>query len=139
MTSTNDWRDAVAPGIAEIESIARAAWDRLPAEFRQMCDDLIIRVEEFPTEEVLEAMEAETPFDIMGLYQGVSLDKKSVSDVPREPDMVYLYRRPMLDYWAEGDETLGHLVTHVLVHEIGHHFGFSDADMEALEAAANDD
>ncbi len=137
MASTIDWRDAIAPTLADIEQLARAAWERLPGEFRQMCSDLIFRVDEFPTDEVLEALEAETPFDIMGLYQGVSLDRKSVSDVAREPDMVFLYRRPLLDYWAESEETLDELVTHVLVHEIGHHFGFSDADMEELEQAAH--
>lgn len=136
MDSEVDWRDAMSPSIEDIEMLAREAWDRLPREFRAMCEDLVIRVEDFPTDEVLETMEAETPFDILGLYQGLSLDKKSVSDTPREPDMVFLYRRPLLDYWSENDETLGHLVTHVLVHEIGHHFGFSDADMEALEEAA---
>lgn len=136
MDSEIDWRDAMSPSIEDIEFLARQAWDRLPQEFRAMCEDLVIRVEDFPTDEVLEAMEAETPFDILGLYQGLSLDKKSVSDTAREPDMVFLYRRPLLDYWSENEETLGHLVTHVLVHEIGHHFGFSDADMEALEEAA---
>ena len=80
---------------------------------------------------MLRELKLESPFDLMGLYQGVSLEKKSVMDLPRGPDMVFLYRRPMLDYWAEGEETLGHLVTHVLVHEIGHHFGLSDADMAA--------
>ena len=129
------WRDAMAPSLADIEDLAREAWQRLPSEFRQLCEDIIFRVEDFPTEEVLEEMEAETPFDIMGLYHGVSIDKRSVSDLPRQPDMVFLYRRPLLDYWAENEETLGHLVTHVLIHEIGHHFGFSDDDMEALEAA----
>lgn len=116
--------------------MAAAAWGRLPPEFRQMCGDVVIRVEDFPIDEVLDELGIESPFDLMGLYQGVSLDKKSVSDVPREPDMVFLYRRPILDYWCETDETVGNIVTHVLVHEIGHHFGFSDADMEAIEEQA---
>ena len=135
-TGRTDWRDAMAPSAGELEQLAWAAWERLPGEFRQMCQDLVIRVEEFATDEVLDALGAEGPFDIMGLYQGVSLDKKSVADVAREPDMVFLYRRPMLDYWAENEETLGHLVAHVLIHEIGHHFGLSDDDMHALEDAA---
>ncbi|MEQ1713148.1 MAG: metallopeptidase family protein [Hyphomicrobium sp.] len=113
--------------------MAADAWGKLPADFRQMCGDLVIRVEDFATDEVLDELGIETPFDLMGLYQGVSLDQKSVTDTAREPDMVFLYRRAMLDYWAEGDEALGDLVTHVLVHEIGHHFGFSDADMEEIE------
>ena len=136
MTSTIDWREARAPSLAEFEELAAAAWERLPAEFRTMCGNLVIRVEDFATEEVLDELGIEDAFDLMGLYQGVSLDKKSVLDVPREPDMVFLYRRAMLDYWADSEDTLGHVVTHVLVHEIGHHFGFSDDDMEHIEALA---
>ena len=136
MSEDNRWASSQAPSLVDFEQLAATGWERLPAEFRRMCGDVVIRVEDFPTEEILDELELESPFDLMGLYTGVSLDKKSVADLPREPDMVFLYRRPMLDYWAEGDETLGHLVTHVLVHEIGHHFGFSDADMERLEAEA---
>jgi predicted Zn-dependent protease with MMP-like domain len=136
MSGVKDWARKRAPDLAEFEALAAAAWQRLPADFRRLCTDLVIRIEDFPTEEVLREMRLESPFDILGLYQGVSLDKRSVLDLPRAPDMVFLYRRPILDCWAEGEETLGHLVTHVLVHEIGHHFGFSDADMHAIEAAA---
>jgi predicted Zn-dependent protease with MMP-like domain len=135
MTSST-WRDAVAPGLDVFEALAASAWERLPGHFRQMCGDLLIRVEEFPTEEVLDELGIESPFDLMGLYSGVSLDKRSTMDLRTQPDMVFLYRRSILDYWAEGDETLGGLVTHVLVHEIGHHFGFSDDDMERIEAEA---
>ena len=117
MASGKDWARKRAPDLAEIEELAAAAWQRLPAEFRRLCTDLLIRVEDFPTEEVLRELGLESPFDLLGLYQGVSLDKKSVMDLPRGPDMVFLYRRPLLDYWAEGEETLGHLVAHVLVHE----------------------
>lgn len=135
MTSSMDWRDRVSPSLADIEALAHAAWERLPGDFRNMCGDLVIRVEDFPPDDILADMELDDAFDLMGLYQGVSLDRKSVSDPPREPDMVFLYRRPLLDYWAEEpDETLGHLITHVLVHEIGHHFGFSDEDMEDIES-----
>jgi predicted Zn-dependent protease with MMP-like domain len=136
MISNPRWQDATSPSLADIELLAEAAWERLPHHFRQLCRDLLIRVEDFPPDEVLKSLDIESPFDLMGLYQGVSLDKKSVIDVPREPDMVFLYRRPILDYWAETEESLGHLVTHILVHEIGHHFGFSDADMEGIEAEA---
>ena len=83
-------------------------------------------------------MGLESPFDLLGLFQGVSIDRRSVMDPAGMPNMVYLYRRPMLDYWAEHEETLGHLVAHVLVHEIGHHFGLSDADIEHIEAAGSD-
>lgn len=138
MTDALDWSARKAPDLAAFEQLAAAAWERLPAEFRAMCGDVVIRVEDFATDEILQAMGFESPFDLMGLYHGVSLDKKSVSDFARVPDMVFLYRRPMLDYWAEHQDTLGHLVTHVLVHEIGHHFGFSDADMFAIEDAATE-
>ena len=136
MPSKLEWQDVSAPTLADFEAMAAAAWNRLPGEFRQMCGDIVIRVEDFALDEVLDELGIDSPFDLMGLYQGVSLDRKSVSDVPRGPDLVVLYRRAMLDYWADGDETLGHLVTHVLVHEIGHHFGLSDEDMESIEADA---
>jgi predicted Zn-dependent protease with MMP-like domain len=133
-----DWGRKRAPDLGEFEELAALAWQRLPPEFRALCSDVVIRIEDFAVEEVLGELGLESPFDLMGLYQGVSLDKKSIMDVPRGPDMVFLYRRALLDYWAEGNETLGHLVTHVLVHEIGHHFGFSDADMERIEASIVD-
>jgi predicted Zn-dependent protease with MMP-like domain len=135
--SMADWSSQKAPSLIDFEKLAADGWERLPDEFRKLCGDVVIRVEDFATEDVLDELEIESPFDLMGLYQGVSLARKSVSDIPRGPDMVFLYRRAMLDYWAEHDETLGHLVTHVLVHEIGHHFGLSDADMEAIERAAD--
>ena len=130
-----DWSERRAPSLAEIEQLAADAWQRLPQEFRAMCGSVVIRVEDFPTDEVLRAMGLESPFDLMGLYHGVSLDKQSVMDPGGMPNMVFLYRRPMLDYWAEHGEALGHLVTHVLVHEIGHHFGLSDAGMAEIEAS----
>jgi predicted Zn-dependent protease with MMP-like domain len=136
MADSKDWRHRKSPTLEEFEELADLAWRHLPREFRAMCGDVHIRVEDFPTEDVLNDLKLQSPFDLMGLYHGVSLDKKSLSDPPRLPDMVFLYRRPLLDYWAEGNETLGHLVTHVLVHEIGHHFGLSDADMARIESLA---
>ena len=130
-----DWRGATAPSLADFEQLAAEAWERLPHEFRGMCAGVVIRIDDFATDEVLKSLDIESPFDLMGLYQGVSLDRKSVMDSGREPDMVFLYRRAILDYWAESDETLGGLVTHVLVHEIGHHFGLSDEDIDAIEAS----
>lgn len=135
MISTDDWRTAKAPTLAEFEAIAADVWERLPLHFRESCGNVVVRVEDFPQDDVLDELGIEDPFDLMGLYQGVALTQKSVSDIPREPDMVFLYRRPMLDYWAEGEDQLGHLIAHVLIHEIGHHFGFSDADMEEIEAS----
>lgn len=128
-----DWRHAAAPSLTEFEQLAAQAWEKLPAEFRTMAGDVVIRVEDFATDEILDDLGIEDPFELTGLYQGVSLDQKSVSDIPREPDMVFLYRRPILDEWCAGEEELGHLIAHVLIHEIGHHFGFSDEDMEDVE------
>ena len=130
------WDNATAPTLADIEALAAAAWERLPREFRDKATDVLIRVEDFATDEVLNSLGIESPFDLLGLYQGVSLNQKSVMDLPRQPDMVFLYRRAILEEWAEGEETLGRLVAHILVHEIGHHFGFSDDDMARIEAQA---
>jgi predicted Zn-dependent protease with MMP-like domain len=137
MTGAKDWAEREAPSLADIEELAADAWERLPSQFRAFCDNLVIRVEDFPTDEVLRDLKLESPFDLLGLFQGVSINRQSVMDPISYPNMVYLYRRPILDYWAEHQETLGHLVTHVLVHEIGHHFGLSDEDMERIEAAAD--
>jgi len=138
MAGGKDWARRRAPDLGEIEELAAAAWARLPRTLRERCGNVVVRVEDFPAEEVLAELKLESPFDLLGLYHGVSLQKKSVLDLPRGPDMVFLYRRPLLDCWAEGEETLGHLVAHVLVHEIGHHFGLSDADMARIEASCGD-
>ena len=131
-----DWSKLEAPTLAEFEVIAQNAYRRLPARFRALTGDLLIRIEDFPTDEVLDQMGIDSPFDLLGLYSGVDLARKSVMDVSAVPDMVFLYRRPILDYWAEHEETLGGLVAHVLIHEIGHHFGLSDDDMARIEAEA---
>lgn len=131
-----DWRYARSPTLTDFETMAQEAWNGLPSEFRQLAGDVVIRIEDFATDEVLDELEIDDPYDLTGLYQGVSLDRQSVSDAPREPDMVFLYRLAILDEWASGEEELGHLIAHVLIHEIGHHFGFSDEDMEAVEAEA---
>ena len=124
-----------APDIAAIAALAEEAFSGLPETFRRLCADLVIQVEEFASDEVLDDLRAESEFDIMGLFQGVGLAAdEAVPATGRLPNMVLLYRRPILDYWAEHNETLGAVVTHVLVHEIGHHFGLSDAGMEAIEA-----
>jgi len=122
-----------SPGIADIERLAAAAWQQIPALFRERIGDLVIRVVDFPDDETIAEMGLESPFDILGLYRGVDLTRKSSNDVNQDTDMVFLYRRPLLDYWAESGEPLDRLVQHVLVHEIGHHFGFSDDDMERIE------
>ena len=136
-SSTLDWDAAKAPGIADFEVMAQAAFDRLPDEFRALCADVVFNVTEFPEDDVLKELEAESPFDILGLFSGVGLPQQGYAPQTGQlPNTIHLYRRPILDYWAENDESLGHIVTHVLVHEIGHHFGFSDEDMEAIEEQA---
>jgi predicted Zn-dependent protease with MMP-like domain len=126
-----------APSLSDIERLARAAFACLPGEFRNLCGEVVIRVEDFANDEVLDDLGAESPFDIMGLFQGVGLaHDTAVAETGRLPNMVFLYRRAILDYWAENEETLGAVVTHVLVHEIGHHFGLSDRDMEEIERRA---
>jgi predicted Zn-dependent protease with MMP-like domain len=130
------WQDKTAPSLADLEVLAADAFRRLPENFRVLCRDLVIKVDDFPTTEVLDAMRAETEFDLLGLFQGVGLPFRSESAPIQMPNMIWLYRRPILDYWAEHDDTLGGIVTHVLVHEIGHHFGLSDDDMEAIEQAS---
>ena len=124
------------PSVDELESIAREAFAAIPRQLRVHAKDVVIRVQDFPDDDVLDELECESAFDLLGLYQGVDLTRKSVSDVPRQPDMVYLYRRPILDYWCDSEEDLAHVVRHVLIHEIGHHFGYSDDDMEAIEETA---
>lgn len=138
MSEHEIWAHAKAPSLADFEALAADAWQRLPAEFRALAQDVVIRVVDYAPDDVLKDLGIDSPFDLMGLYQGVSLTHKGVFDPPREPDMVFLYRRAILDFWAEEEETLGHLVTHVLVHEIGHHFGLSDDDMADLEAQVAD-
>ena len=132
------WRPIKAPSLVELEILAAEIFRRLPRRFRDLCTDVVIQVDDFPTEEALDQIGAESEFDLLGLFQGVGLPLRSESAPVQMPNMIWLYRRPILDYWAEHDETLGAIVKHVLVHEIGHHFGLSDADMEAVEATADD-
>ena len=132
------WRPVKAPSLVELEVLAGDVFQRLPRRFRELCSDIVIQVDDFPTDEVLDHMGAESEFDLLGLFQGVGLPFRSESAPVQMPTMIWLYRRPILDYWAEHDETLGAIVTHVLVHEIGHHFGLSDADMAAIEAEAGE-
>jgi predicted Zn-dependent protease with MMP-like domain len=116
------WQPVKAPSLAELEILAGEVFRHLPKKFRDLCAGVVIQVDDFPGDDVLEEMQAETEFDLLGLFSGTG--------------MIWLYRRPILDYWAEHDETLGAIVRHVLIHEIGHHFGLSDDDMAAIEAAA---
>ncbi len=139
---TNPWTERTAPSLDDFEEIAAAAFAALPDEFRALAGNVPCVVAEFPDDETIKEMELESEFDILGLFRGVGLPQGgALAQTGQMPNQVWLYRRPILDYWAESEdgETLGEIVTHVLVHEIGHHFGFSDEDMEALEEAAERD
>ena len=122
---------------ARLLKMAQSAFDRLPASFRRLCEGLVIQVVDFPDDETLDEMGAQTEFDLLGLFRGRGLAHRPASDETGAfPNMIWLYRRPLLDYWCEGEDTLDAVVAHVLIHEIGHHFGLSDDDMEAIEARA---
>ena len=129
-------RFAAPPSLDDLEAIGREALATIPRELRRHVRNVVIRVEEFPDEETEAEMGLESPFDLLGLYRGVSLHRKSTLATPQDVDMIFLYRRPILDYWCETGEDLSALVRNVLIHEIGHHFGFSDEDMEEIEASA---
>jgi predicted Zn-dependent protease with MMP-like domain len=132
-----NWRPVKAPSLAALEVLASEVFRHLPKKFRDLCADVVIQVDDFPADDVLEEMQAESEFDLLGLFQGTGLPFRAESAPVQMPNMIWLYRRPILDYWAEHDETLGTIIKHVLVHEIGHHFGLSDGDMEAIENAAD--
>ncbi len=135
MAKRHDERPGLRPpDLAEIASLARAALKTLPKELGRHVKGVVLRVDEFPDRETEREMGLESSYDILGLYRGVSLNRKSVADVAADVDMIFLYRRPLLDYWCESGEELDHIIRHVLIHEIGHHFGFSDEDMERIEA-----
>ncbi|HYD88701.1 MAG TPA: metallopeptidase family protein [Vitreimonas sp.] len=125
--------DSLAPSLDDLERLARKSWEALPAEFKALAGDVLIRIEDFADEKTLAEMEIEDPFELSGLYVGVDLTRQSISDPTPTQTMVFLYRRAILDEWIErGDIGLADLVSHVLVHEIGHHFGLSDEHMDRL-------
>lgn len=121
------------PSLDDINALAKSAWDELPAQFRDLAGDIVIVVQDFAEDDILAELEIEDPFELTGLYQGIDLTHASVMDPTPGQTMVFLYRRPILDEWTDrGDVDLAHLVAHVLVHEIGHHFGLSDEQMDAI-------
>ncbi len=126
------------PSLGEMEAMAYQELERIPDELRRHCVGLAVRVEDFAHDDVLADMDIESPFDLMGLYHGIPLTRQSTYDIRHQPDMVFLYRRAILDYWCEGTDDLRGVIRHVLIHEIGHHFGFSDADMDRIERTATD-
>jgi predicted Zn-dependent protease with MMP-like domain len=135
---TDDWRDRHAPTISTFESLAIEAYGNLPEEFRALTGNLTIEIEDFPDDEIFEDMALETPFDLLGLFEGRGISERFSMETGELPNRIRLYRRPIIDYWAENEETLGDIITHVLIHEIGHHFGLSDDDMERIEESVED-
>ena len=123
------------PSAEEIEAIARRALNALPQQFAEHLGEVVLLIEEFADDDTLKAMGIDDPFDLTGIYEGIPLTERSVEQSGTLPDRIRLFRRPILDEWADGDDTLEHLVAHVLIHEAGHHFGLSDEDMHALEDA----
>ena len=130
------WRDRRAPTLADFERIAANAYRNLSTEFLSLTGEVIIRVANFPDEDITDDLALDTPFDLLGLFEGRGIAEKWNPQTGEWPNRITLYRRPILDYWAESEETLGDIITHVLIHEIGHHFGLSDDDMTRIEAAA---
>ncbi|MSP20264.1 MAG: metallopeptidase family protein [Alphaproteobacteria bacterium] len=128
-----DWTQATAPSLEEFESMADAAYQSIPPAMRARVQTVVVRVMDLADDETLDEMGIESPFELLGLYRGVDLTRKSVNDVPQNVDMIFLYRRALLDYWCETGEPLGAVIRHVMIHEMGHHFGYSDDDMEAIE------
>lgn len=127
-------RPETAPSLGEIERLAQLAFARLPAEVQAACAGLAIRVEDFASDEMLDDLGIDDPFELTGLYDGIALTERSVLDQPAGPDAVWLFRRPILEEWIErGDVRLDRLVAHVLVHEIAHHLGWSDDDIMAID------
>jgi predicted Zn-dependent protease with MMP-like domain len=126
-------RFGTPPSADDIEAIARATLERLPEPFARSVGEIVLLVHEFADDSTLGSMGIENPFDLSGLYEGIPLTERSVEQSGTLPERIFLYRRPILDEWAEREETLEHLVAHVLIHEVGHHFGLSDEDIHALE------
>lgn len=130
---TIDWSNSEAPSLDDLAALARQAFGALPAEFRALVGGIVFRVAEFPDDDVIEDLELESEFELLGLFQGPDLAAYEAGQAHGGQTAIFLYRRAILDYWAENQETLGDIVRHVLIHEIGHHFGLSDEEMEAIE------
>ncbi|MEK7265924.1 MAG: metallopeptidase family protein [Pseudomonadota bacterium] len=128
------WAGLCAPSLEEFSALASEAFGALPEAFRALCGDVIVHVADFAEDDILSDFGIDDPFELTGLYEGVDLTRRSLDDIPSGPNHVHLYRQPILAEWIDdGETTLGHLIRHVLVHEIGHHFGLSDEDMDRIE------
>lgn len=131
---TNPSPDSIAPSLALLEQLAHEAVSTLPEPFREPATHIRLRIEEFPDEDVLDELQIDDPFELTGLYDGIPLTEKSTADQVIKPDVIWLFRRPILDEWAErGDVSLQELVAHVVVHELAHHFGWSDEDIARID------
>ncbi|PZR00409.1 MAG: neutral zinc metallopeptidase [Cereibacter sphaeroides] len=129
-----DWSPVTAPEIGDIERMARTAMAALPADYSVAANEVLLRIEDLPPEDVVEAMGLNDAFELTGMYDGIPLTEKSVMDQPQQPDTIWLFRRPILDEWvARGDVALGDLVAHVMVHELAHHFGWTDEQIAAID------
>lgn len=131
------WHNQLSPSIDEMEIMALECYAHLPEEFRTLTGEIVIQVAEFPNDEIMDDLSLETPFDLLGLFEGRGIADRWNPQTGDGPNRVTLYRRPILDYWSENEETLGDIINHVLIHEIGHHFGLSDEDMERIESIAD--
>jgi predicted Zn-dependent protease with MMP-like domain len=132
---TADWANRLSPSLGEIESLAIEAYAHLPETFRALCGDITIQVSEFPDDQIIEDMGLESPFDLLGLFEGTGIGERFSLQTGEQPNRITIYRRAVLDYWAAYEAALGDIVAHILIHEIGHHFGLSDEDMERIEAS----
>ena len=132
---TRAWENQLSPSLQEMELLALEAYANFPEEFRQLTGEIIIQVAEFPTEEIMDDLALETPFDLLGLFEGRGIAERWNPATGEGPNRITLYRRAILDYWAENEETLGDIINHVLIHEVGHHFGLTDHDMARIEEA----
>ncbi|MGE0734373.1 MAG: metallopeptidase family protein [Alphaproteobacteria bacterium] len=122
------------PTLDEMHAVALDAYASIPDEMRRFVEGVVIRIADFPDDETIDEMELESEYDLLGLYRGVAVGDKGSSYIAHDVDMIFLYRMPIIDYWQETGEDLQHIIRHVLIHEIGHHFGLSDDDMERIEA-----
>ena len=136
---TRDWSNQLSPSQQEFELLALETYAHLPAQFRNLTGEIIIQIADFPTDEIMDDLALETPFDLLGLFEGKGIAERWNPATGEGPNRITLYRRAILDYWAENEETLGDIIAHVLIHEIGHHFGLSDEDMELIEAGIDEE
>lgn len=134
---SHDWASRLSPSLNELDSIARESFAHLPTKFRTLCDDLVISVTDFPDDQMMDDMGLESPFELLGLFEGTGISERFSLQTGDKINRITLFRRPILDYWSENDEALGDIVTHVLIQEIGHNFGLSDDMLDEIEDAVD--